>query len=158
MAHDTSQVKRARFRTQNYTPERGATPPCPSASRMVLSSHLADHVSASALTGRPFTALPAAAPEQLPALPLRWWSWMWSAWRPAKSRRIVCSRGRMPGTEQHPDPPWLTIAFPGLLGRLNFSSFRAAVVGVRSGSSQTGFSSTPEYRSTSGYGCRKGVL
>ena len=119
MAHDTVQVKRVAHAPQNYTPERGATPPCPSASRMVLSSHLADHVSASALTGRPFTALPAAAPEQLPALPLRWWSWMWSAWRPAKSRRIVCSRGRMPGTEQHPDPPWLTIAFPGLLGRLS---------------------------------------
>ena len=122
MAHDTVQVKRVAHAPQNYTPERGATPPCPSASRMVLSSHLADHVSASALTGRPFTALPAAAPEQLPALPLRWWSWMWSAWRPAKSRRIVCSRGRMPGTEQHPDPPWLTIAFPGFLGRLNFPS------------------------------------
>ena len=119
MAHDTVQVKRVAHAPQNYTPERGATPPCPSASRMVLSSHLADHVSASALTGRPFTALPAAAPEQLPALPLRWWSWMWSAWRPAKSRRIVCSRGRMPGTEQHPDPPWLTIAFPGLVARLN---------------------------------------
>ena len=67
MAHDTVQVKRARAHTQNCTPERGATPPCPSASWMVLSSHLADHVSASALTGRPFTALRAAAPEKLAA-------------------------------------------------------------------------------------------
>ena len=64
VAHDTSQVKRSRFRTQNYTPERGATTPCPSASLLVLSSHLADHVSASALTGRPFPALPPAAREQ----------------------------------------------------------------------------------------------
>ena len=70
MAHGTSQVKRVAHAPQNYTPERGATTPCPSASRVVLSSHLADHVSASALTGRPFTALRAAAPEQLPALPL----------------------------------------------------------------------------------------
>ena len=64
MAHGTSQVKRVAHAPQNYTPERGATPPCPSASRMVLSSHLADHVSASALTGRPFPALPPAAREQ----------------------------------------------------------------------------------------------
>ena len=64
MAHGTVQVKRARTHTQNCTPERGATPKCPSASRMVLSSHLADHVSASALTGRPFLALPPAAREQ----------------------------------------------------------------------------------------------
>ena len=74
MAHGTVQVKRARTHTQNYTPERGATPPMPPGKPVVLSSHLADHVSASALTGRSFTALRAAAPEQLLALPLRWWS------------------------------------------------------------------------------------
>ena len=111
VAHGTSQVKRVAHAPQNYTPERGATTPRPSASLLVLSSHLADHVSASALTGRPFTALHAAAPEKLPALPLRWRSWMWSVWRLARARRIACSRGRMPGTEPHPDPPWLSIHF-----------------------------------------------
>ena len=136
MAHGTSQVKRVAHAPQNYTPKRGATPTCPSASLMVLSSHLADHVSASAPTGWPFTALPAAARGQLPARALRIWPLVWSVWRLARARRIACSRGRMPGTEPHPDPRWLSTHSPGLRPRLNFlagelSSYGMAMLELR---------------------------